>query len=529
MTQRQKFILLNALMLCMFVAALDQAIMSVAMPRILSDLGGFQLQSWALTSYLLASTVVVSVIGKLSDMFGRKHFMLAGIVVFVTGSIGCGLAPSMIALILARTVQGAGGGVIFACVFATLGDLFTPIERVRYVGYFTSTFTISSLVGPTLGGFLADGLGWRWCFYVNIPIGIVAMALIWTLMPSSRRGGRLADIDFLGAGLLAVATTAFILSIDWGQKTFGLFSAETMGMLAVAFLFGGVFIWQERRHPEAILPLFLFKNRQFVQPTLIVMAVGGGIFSSVQFLPTFLQTSIGTSATASGLVVLPQSIGVLISGSVGGQIVGRTGRYKRQVTVGATMALIATSAMLTLNEHSSPYFIAVLMGSMGLGLGLVMPLMSTLIQNAVSHELMGVASSSRQFFMSIASVFGVAILALVFTSGYVSAFNADPALSRELPPAVREKFEDPTLYLNHTGFPIARNEVLALPGGESLLDRTLTAQRAAMSVAAHHLFIGTTTIAALMFLFAVTLHEVPLRRNFGGAGQPQAAMPTVDH
>ena len=204
MSSRQKFIVMNALMLCMFVAALDQAIMGPALPRILADLGGYQLLSWVITSYLLASTVVVSVVGKLSDMFGRKEFMLGGVAVFVLGSIGCGLAPSMTALIVARTVQGVGGGVIFACVFATLGDLFTPIERVRYVAYFTSTFTLASLVGPLVGGFLTDGPGWRWCFSVNVPVGLIAMVLIGRLLPSARRGGRVSDIDFLGAILMVI-------------------------------------------------------------------------------------------------------------------------------------------------------------------------------------------------------------------------------------------------------------------------------------------------------------------------------------
>lgn len=527
MTSRQKFILLNALMLCMFVAALDQAIMATAMPRILADLGGFQLLSWVLTAYLLASTVVVSVVGKLSDMFGRKNYLLGGIVIFVVGSVGCGLAPSMITLIVMRAVQGAGGGVIFACVFATLGDLFTPIERVRYVGYFTSTFTISSLVGPAVGGFLTDGPGWRWCFYVNIPVGLLAIVMIVLLLPSTKQGGRLGRIDFLGAGLLAVATTAFILGIEWGSKAFGWQSPQTLGLLGLSVVLGVVFVWQERRHPEPILPLFLFKNRQFVQPTLIVMAVGGGIFSSIQFLPMFLQTSLGTSATMSGLLLTPQSIGVAVTSIIGGQIVGRTGRYRRLVLGGATAVLLGTAAMLTLDEASPLLLIGVLMAIVGLGLGFVMPLMSTLIQNSVEQHLMGVASSSRQFFMSIASVFGVAILGLVFTSGYVSVFSADQSLRAEIPPATYEEFLAPTLPLNPAAFERARAEVLRQPGGQALLDRTTEAQRTSMAAATHRLFIATTSIAAFLFLVVVTLNEVPLRRSFGAQEPRPVAVP--DH
>ena len=529
MTVRQKFILLNALMLCMFVAALDQAIMATATPRIAADLGGYHLLPWVFTAYLLASTVVVSVVGKLSDMFGRKLFMLIGIVVFVAGSVWCGFAPSMFALIMARTVQGAGGGIIFSCVFATLGDLFTPIERVRYVGYFTSTFTISSLTGPAIGGFLTDGPGWRWCFFVNVPVGLLALALVWQLMPSVRRGGRLSEIDFLGAALLAISTTSFMLGLLWAQQAYGWTAPQTLGLLAVAVVLGVAFVIQERRHPEAILPLFLFKNRQFVQANLIVMAVGGGIFASVQFLPTFLQISLGTSAKLSGLLLTPQSIGVLITSTIGGQLVARTGRYKRQVVIGATGVLLGTAGMLTLGVGSTPYVVAVYMATIGLGLGLVLPLMATLIQNAVPQELMGVASSSRQFFMSIASVFGVAVLGLVFTSGYVSSFRPVSGLQEALPPAIYEEFLDPTLALDVNRFPRVREELLRLPDGQALLDRAVQALRESEARATHRLLLGTTFIAALLWIFVVTLREVPLRRSFGSATEEEPVLPTVDH
>ncbi|MFA7249623.1 MAG: MDR family MFS transporter [Dehalococcoidia bacterium] len=529
MTSRQKFLLLNALMMCMFVGALDQAIMATAMPRILADLGGFHLLSWVFTSYLLASTVVVSVVGKLSDMFGRKSFMLAGVFVFVAGSVACGVAPSMPFLIAARTVQGAGGGVIFACVFATLGDLFTPIERVRYVGYFTATFTISALTGPTIGGFLTDGPGWRWCFYVNIPVGLAASVLVWYLMPSVRRGGRLGDVDFLGAGLLGVATTVFMLAIVWARSAFGFAAPQTLLLLAASVVLGVAFIAQERRHPEAILPLYLFKNRLFVQANLIVMAIGGGIFASIQFLPTFVQTSLGTSATVSGLIATPQAVGVLITSIIGGQIASRTGRYKRAVVLGSTMVLAGTAAMLTLGVGSAPTLIAVYMAVMGLGLGLVMPLMSTLVQNAVPQELMGVASSSRQFFMSIVQVFGVAALGLVFTAGYTSTFDVSAADREALTPAVYQQFLDPTLALDVVRFAAVRTTLLERPGGEQLLDRAVEAQREAVASATHRLFVTTTVIAALLVAFAVTLREVPLRRSFGSAPRVEAMQPAEGH
>ena len=525
MTRRQKLVLMNALMLCMFVAALDHAIISTAMPKILADLGGFHLLSWVFTTYLLASTVVVSVVGKLSDMFGPKSFLLGGIAVFVVGSVACALSPSMPFLIGARTVQGAGGGVIFACVFATLGDLFTPIERVKYVGYFTGTFTLSALTGPTIGGFLTDGPGWRWCFYVNVPVGLIAAVLLWFAMPAVRKGGRLANVDFLGALLLGSATTAFMLSLLWARAAYGPAAPQTLGLLGLSLVLGAAFIAQERRHPEAILPLFLFKNRVFVQATLILMSVGGGIFASIQFLPTFIQTSLGTSATVSGLVATPQAVGVLITSIVGGQIAGRTGRYKRAVVIGSAMVLLGTAPMLTLGIGSTPLIIALYMALIGLGLGLVMPIMSTVVQNSVPQELVGVASSSRQFFMSIVQVVGVAVFGLVFTSGYASAFEAEAEVREALAPAVYAQFLDPTLALDAGRFAAVRGALLQQPGGEAQLDRTLAAQRAAVSSSTHRLFVITTVIAAMMLAFAVTLREVPLRRSFGAtpSGRDRAA------
>ncbi len=522
MTSRQKFVLLNALMLCMFIGALDQAIMATALPKVLSELQGFSLQSWVFTTYLLASTVVVSVVGKLSDMFGRKSFMLAGILIFVSGSMACGAAPSMLFLIAARTVQGVGSGILFACVFATLGDLYTPIERVKVVGYFISNFTVASLTGPTIGGFLTDGPGWRWCFYVNLPVGIVAAIAIWFLMPSARRGGRLADVDFVGALMLAVATVSFMLAIVWAHAAYGWTAPETLGLFSAALVFGALFVRQEMRHPQAILPMFLFRNPVFVQANLIVMCVGGGIFAAMQYLPTFVQTSLGTSATTSGLVSTPQSVGVLVTSIVGGQIVARSGRFKPSIVVGATMILGATVALLTLNVGTPPIRIAVIMAVLGLGMGFVLPMMSTLVQNAVEQQYMGVASSARQFFMQIAGVLGVAILGLFFTTGYTTSFTATVAAEGiALPPAALESFKDPTLALNPGRFAPVREAVLAQPDGRAVLAQAVQAQRQGVADATHRVFLGTAVMAAAMFLLALTMHEVPLRRSFGGAAPSQ--------
>jgi len=522
MTPRQKFVLLNALMMCMLVGALDHSIMATAVPRILSDLGGFHLLPWFFTTYLLASTVFVSIVGKLSDMFGRKPFLLAGIAIFSVASVACGLAPTMLVLIVARAVQGMGGGIIFACVFATLYDMYTPLERMKWVGYFTSIFTVASLLGPLVGGLLTDGPGWRWAFYINVPVGVVAAVLVQYLMPMARRESRLTDVDFLGAGLLASATISFMLALVWSGERYGLLSMPTLGLLTLAIALGAGFIAQERRHPEAILPMFLFRNRQFVHANLIIMAVGGGIFSSVQFIPTFVQTSLGSSAVLSGLVVTPQAVLSSIAGIIVGQWVAKTGRYKGLVVLGAVLMFAGSAPMLLLTTDSSPLLIALFMSIVGFGIGSVMPVMSTIVQNSVPQELMGVASSARQFFMFTVQVFAVAVLGLLFTTGYARAFDTAEVNRAAMPAEVYQRFLDPALARDEAAFAGVRDQVLRLPDGQRILDTTLRAQRESVASATHLLFAVVTGVAALLVLLAVTLREVPLRGSFAPAARGDA-------
>ena len=513
LTPRQRFLLLNSLMLCMFFSALDGSIVATATPSILADLGGFNLLSWVFTIYLLASTVVVPIAGKLSDMFGRKPFILAGIVAFVTASAACGLAPNMPFLIVARGLQGIGGGILFACVFATVGDLFTPIERAKYMGYFIGAFTLASITGPTIGGFLTDGPGWRWCFYINLPVGALAMAFIWKNLPSTRKGGRLANIDFLGAGLLSVATVTLLLALVWGHEAFGWGGTETIALFAAAAVFTVLFVLQERRHPQAIFPVALFRNRTFVQANLLASLSGAAIFGAIQYLPTFIQTSLRASATASGIVSTPQSLGLLFSSIIGGQLVARTGRFKYQVILGAVLITVGAALMQGLDVGEAKWHIALFMVVFGLGSGLMGPTVSVIVQASVPQEFIGVATSGRQFFMQIGQVMGVAILGVIFSTTYSSAFSGDISSQAHdvLPPAVYQKFQDPTLALDKQGFAAVQAEILALPNGQAVLDSALNGQREAVAAAIDRLFLAAAIVAAAMIVLAVTLKEIPLR------------------
>lgn len=513
LTSRQKFLLLNSLMMAMFISALDSSIVSTATPHILADLGGFNLLSWVFTVYLLASTVVVPLVGKLSDMFGRKPFILVGIAIFVTASAACGAAPTMPLLILARAVQGIGGGMLFGCVFATIGDMYTPIERAKYMGYFIMAFTLASLTGPTIGGILTDGPGWRWCFYINLPVGAAAAALIWANLPNIRKGGSLGRIDFLGAALLSASTICVLLGLVWSNEEFGWVSPMTIGLFVAGAVLCVAFIFQESRHSEAILPLTLFRNRVFVQSNLIAVTQGAGMFGAIQYLPTFIQTALGASATASGIVSTPQSLGLLATSIVGGQIIARTGRFKYQVILGAAITVVAAYLLQTIDAGASKTSIAVYMVIFGLGSGLVGPTISVIVQSSVPQDMMGVATGGRQFFMQIGQVMGVAVFGLIFTTTYVSSFNADiaPSTRAAIPADAFERFHDPTLSLDPVRYDAVRDELRHLPNGDAVVEDAVKSQKTAVAGAIERLFLGATLTGFIVLALTITLPEIPLR------------------
>lgn len=516
---RQKLVLMFSLMLCMFVSALDQTMIATATPRILADLGGFSQVSWVFTVYILSSTVVVPIVGKLSDMFGRKLFLIAGILIFITASVIAGASQSMLMLILARAVQGIGGGTIFSCVFATLGDLFSPAERGKYIGFFTGTFSLAAISGPTIGGILTDTVGWRWAFYVNLPISILAIIVITRNLPYTRKPGSISRIDFIGAGLLSTMTVSLLLALVWGQKTFGWQSIETLGLFALAGVAATGFAFQESRHPEPIFPLHLFKNRVFVQANLIVMISGAGVFGAVVYLPTYLQTALGSSATQSGFLGTPQALGLLTSSIVGGQVLARTGKFKRQVILGSLLVVTATLLLSRVSSNEAKWHIMIFMLVFGLGSGMIGPTMSVITQSAVDHRYLGVATSGRQFFMQIGQVLGTAIFGVILATSYASSFsdNLSQEARDELPTDVREKFRDPTLALDEDNFASVRTEVLALADGQAVLDSALRAQREGVTSAISNIFLLASFAGGIMLLLALTIPEIPLRRGFGSA------------
>lgn len=521
---RQKWLLLGSLMITLFVGALDQTVVTTATPKILGDLGGFSLLSWLFTSYMLASTVVIPLVGKLGDIYGRKLFLIGGVATFMLSSAACGAAQSTPMLIWFRAVQGLGGGMIFASVFATMGDIFAPAERGKYIGLFTGMFSLASLAGPTVGGALTDHLSWRWVFYINVPISLIAMPAIWLNLPNKIRNTK-PKLDFLGAALLSAASVMVLLALVWAGDKYAWGSFEILGLLGGAAVLIAGFIAQELRHPEPILPLHLFKNRVFLVSNLIVFTFGLGVFASFQFLGIFVQTALNASATASGVVTTPQSIGVLCTSIAGGWYMSRVGKYKMITIVGAVLIAASLGVFTQLSLSTKLWQVSATMVVLGLGFGLVLPTMSLVVQNAVSYQYIGVATSASQFFRQIGSVLGIAIFGSLLTTTYHDEFATrfTAADRAAVGPEISQMFDDPTVRLNDKQYPKIQEQVRAIEGGDAILSRAEHALGESVVIATRRIFYGAVAAAIACLVFAVIMKELPLRKTVTGGPEPLPA------
>lgn len=436
---RRKALVLAGVLATMFLAALDQTIVNVSLPRIVESLGSFDLYVWPFTSYMLSSTALVPVVGKLSDLYGRKPFMLAGIVVFVAGSWLCGAAGDMIQLIAFRAVQGVGAGLIMTTAFTSVGDLFAPRERGRWMGLFGGVFGLASIIGPLAGGALTDNLSWRWIFYINIPVATLALALVAFGMPWYRQRGK-AIVDWTGAALLVGVSVPLLLGLSWGGNQYGWSEAPVLASLGTAAALFIVFIAQTRRAREAVLPLGLFRNRVYTVSILATMVLGAALFGALQFLPLFLVGVQGVSATDTGLIVMPMMGGMVFGSVVTGQLLSRGRDLRALAMVGGAALITAFYLLSTLNEGSSAWTTRGYMVLLGLGIGFWMPTFQLAVQNALPHRLLGTGTASVNFFRQIGGTFSVAVLGSLLASGF-AANLADVAAPPQL-------VENPQILLN---------------------------------------------------------------------------------
>jgi EmrB/QacA subfamily drug resistance transporter len=430
--RRRVLVIFGALMLGVFLAALDQTIIATALPTIVGELQGASHLTWVVTAYLLTLTVSMPLWGKLGDQYGRKAFFQASIALFLVGSALSGVSQSMTELIAFRAIQGFGAGGLMIGAQAIVGDIVSPRERGRYLGMFGAVFGIATVIGPLLGGVLVDSISWRWVFYVNVPIGIVAVFATAAQLPGRFRRTR-HTIDYLGAILLGSATTVLVLLTSLGGIDFPWASAPTVAAAVAGIVLIIAFVFVERRAAEPILPLELFRNRVFATSSAVLFIMGFAMFGGLTFLPIFFQDAKGLSPTVSGLQLLPLMAGLLVASMGSGQIISRWGRYKIFPIFGTFLMTVGLFLMSRIDLTTGTWTIASYLFVFGAGLGLVMQVLVVAVQNAVPYEQLGTATSGVTFFRTVGSSFGTAVFGAVFTN--LLATNVVGALGPNAVPA----------------------------------------------------------------------------------------------
>jgi EmrB/QacA subfamily drug resistance transporter len=479
-------LIFGALLLVLLLASLDQTIVSTALPTIVGDLGGISKLSWVVTAYLLSSTVVGPVYGKLGDQYGRKVVLQSAIVIFLIGSALCGISQNMTELIVFRGIQGLGGGGLFVLTIAVVGDIIPPRDRGRYQGFFGAVFGVSTVIGPLLGGFFVDNLSWRWIFYVNLPIGVIALAVIATAFQARPDRGH-HTIDYLGAVLLAAGLSAIVLYTSLGGTTYAWGSPRMLALIVAGVVLLVAFVFTEMRAAEPILPLELVRNRVFTVTSGVGFIVGFALFGAVTYLPLYLQDVKGHTPTTSGLLITPMMAGVLITSIGSGQLISRYGRYKPFPIAGTAIMVVGLALLSRLQVHTSTAVGAAYMLVLGLGLGLVLQVLVLAAQNAVDYKYLGVATSGSTLFRQIGGSIGVSVFGAIFANQLRSRLSTalprgthvraatDPAALKRLPPAL------------HNAYATAITEAL------------------------RPVFLSAAAIAAIGFLLSWMLREVPLK------------------
>ncbi len=497
-THRQILAIMSGLMMGMFLAALDQTIVSTALPTIVGDFHHSNLLSWVITAYLLASTASTPIWGKAGDLYGRKRLFQLAIVVFLVASALCGLSQNIFELIAFRGLQGIGGGGLLSLAFAIIGDVIPPRERGRYQGYFGAVFGVSSVVGPLAGGFAVDHLSWRYIFYVNLPLGIAALIVTNRVLRLPMRK-REVKIDWWGAILLVAGVSCILLAVQLGGSTYPWRSSQIIGLFVLGALVVAGFVLREAVAPEPILPLGLFRLRIFTVSNIIAFVSGVAMFGALAFLPQYLQLVHGVSATESGLLLLPLLVGLLAMSISSGLYISRTGRYRWFPLAGTIIVTIGLALLSRLGAHTSLTIVGLDILVFGIGLGLFMQVLVLVVQNAVPVNELGVATSSVTFFRSMGGAIGASALGAVLTAGITAE------LPRYLPPAA---------------LAVGGNKVGALIGSPAQLDVLKQTHPAihegiiqAYSHAIDRLFFVAVPVSILSVIAALFINQVRLRTS----------------
>ena len=510
----KKISIMIAIMAAMLFAALNQTIVGTALPHIITDLGGLEYFSWVFTAYILAASIPAVIVGRLSDIYGRKPFILIGIAVFIIGSLLSGLSENIIELIIFRIIQGVGGGAIMATAFTAVGDLFTPRERGRWQGLLGATFGLASVFGPTLGGYIVDHWHWKWVFWIFSPMGLIAFIMIMWLFPSVPKKHE-QSIDYLGSILLTTTVVPLLLAFSWAGQRYQWGSTEILGLFLFALISLVFFIIAERRARHPVLPLKLFANSVFTVSNLIVFVMGASMFGALMYMPLFLQGVMGISATVSGSMMMPMTLSLVFASIFGGQAMTRTGRYKNLAFFGLAVTTVGLYLLSTLNGDSERGVTLAYIVVVGLGLGIGMPVFNLTVQNAVDHGHLGIATATGQLFRQLGGTIGVAVMGTVMSNdmhvhlGLKLMEMIRPEKLVTLPKILVQHMEDPQLLLN-PGKLAELNHRLP-KDDQALLQQVIDAMRESLNFGLSSVFSGAALAMILAIVLVFFLKEIPLR------------------
>ncbi len=510
---RQKAIVMAGVMLGLFTSSMNQTVVSTAIPRIVASLGGIGLLSWVFTAFMLASTTTIPIFGKLSDIYGRKPFLLGGLVVFAIGSVASGLSQNMTQLIIFRAVQGLGSGGMMAVSFTVIGDLFSPAERGKWQGINSSVFGLSSVTGPLIGGYITDNLSWNWVFFVNLPFTALAFAVVWLGLPWKRAQGK-QKIDYFGAMTLAAALSPMLLGLVWGGTEYAWDSPTIVGLFGFAAVMGGLFVLNESRTEEPIIPLSLFRHRMFAVSASVTFLSGVGMFAIISYMPLFVQGVIGTSATNSGVITMPLMLGLVTTSALSGQIMSRTGRYLLLALGGAALMTVGIFLASQMGPDASRGEAVRNMVIVGLGLGPTLPVFMIAVQNALPYRYMGVVTSNIQFFRMIGGTIGVAIMGSVLNNRLTSELgsNLPVRVQEQGDAALLSKLENPQILLDPSALERLESDFASFGAdGAALFSQSVEAIRVSLANSLDTVFLIGAIVAAFSLAGTLLLKELPLR------------------
>ncbi|AIQ40102.1 MDR family MFS transporter [Paenibacillus sp. FSL R5-0912] len=515
LTQKKKVTIMVALMAAMFFAAINQTIVGTAMPRIIAILGGIEHYTWVITIYMLTSTIATVLVGKLSDIYGRKPFLLAGIVIFIIGAFLSGLSDNIYQMITYRGIQGVGGGILMSATVTAVGDLFAPRERAKWTGIMMAIFGFSSVIGPTLGGFMVDHMDWRWIFWIFLPLGIVAFIMIWRMFPKSTRAVS-ETIDYPGSIFLSLSIVALLLGFSWAGTKYAWSSPEILGLFAAAIASAVILIWIERKAKSPVLPLSLFKNSIVTLSMIIGFLMNAGMMGAMIYLPFFVQGVEGVSPTNSGFINMPMSLMMIVLSTLAGRWISKSGKYKRYAMIGMPFMVAAMIMMAFMNS------IIMAVASMivfGIGLGLAMPVFTLTVQNAVAPQMLGVATATNTLFRNLGGTIGIAVMGTVMNTTLthklesVVASGKGPDLSKLDPEAAKQltAFMNPQLLLDQ---PKLKELHTTLPEQiRPLFNQLIEMLRGALSDSLTVVFLSGTALLVIAAVLVLFLKEIPLRSS----------------